>query len=569
MTSAHRLAVAVSMMLAVFVVVSLANLFELPVLGLCLLGALVGGTFGASARLGRWRLHRWASRLDEPEHRAEALRALEAMAISPWRVQPVGVDAHGYVALERLEQGDLGGALVHARTIRLRSLRRERRRTPDSGFLGEVVASVLGRLFPEVGLEVTPSSSFRASTEGVMEPAPRRFLALLAALRVLEAVDQGEPGPVLRAYNEMGFETLRRDQPLLADLVWAAAAQIEPALEDGLAQEVHELDARRRAVVLRRFPALRDQGDAAYRVPAPVSVEPREITIRSAPGALMDLVPSPLPSRWLPIVPRWTRALGWFFVGQAVASVVWLGEPFFVIMASAFGPMLVGSAYHRRARIGPLLEPGITDPVRVRELRRMRTRAAPQRSDLARLHPFERGEIMLVVGLYRAERALAEGDADEARAQVSWWIGGADETTVRRFDPVALGASLIRVAALLRIDEAATRMAVAFEPGTGWIERRRRRSGHGDAPQALAFARALMHAVARRWHAAARALREAAGSSPVELDAFERGLYCALLRRVAAEGHDVPPVFEGLAARSEPRWVRAVWPVSDQLARAS
>lgn len=560
MTTGHRLGLTVVMMCALTLALFVANVLNLPLLAFVLLGSIVAGSVGGSLRLGRWRLHRGAALLEQPARHTDAMLALESLAEGSWRVQPVGVDARGYVALLRIEQGDLGGALVQAHAIRLRSFRRERRRTPDTGFLGEVVSSVLGHLFPEAGLEVTPSSSFRLDEESVLGRAPGQFEVLLASLRVLEAVDRGEPGPVLRAWNELGFESLRRTAPVLAMLIWGATARVVPTLEQGLAHAIHNLDQRRRTLVLRRFPHLRDRGDAAYRMPARPTTG-KQLSLPSAPPELAALT-SPAPSRWLPIAPRWTRGFGWLLVFQAVASIVWLGEPLFVAAALAFSPMLVGSHHHRSSRIAPLRRAGITAPARLRELRRMRTRAGSPRSDVGCLHPFERGELMLIVGLQRAERALSEGDLDEARIHVLWWLGGADEVTVHRLDPVAIGASLIRIAALLGLDDVASRLVHAFESSRDWFERSGRRSGHGDAPLALALARSLMHAAQGRWNAAAQALHEAGEYPELVLDGFELDLYGALVRRIATRGLPVPPRLEALAQRTPARWIDSVWPSS-------
>ena len=556
MTSGHRLGLTVTAMFTLSLAIFVASVLGLPAFALGLLGATMVGAAGSTVRLGRWRLQRGVSLLEEPARRREAMLTLESLTESPWRVQPVGVDARGWVALQRLEQGDLGGALVQARAIRLRSLGRERRRTADTGFLGEVVSSLLGHLFPEAGLEVTPSGSFRVDDESIVGRAPQRFEELLAALRLLETVDRGDEGSVLRAWNELGFESLRRFAPVLAMLVWGAAARIVPSLEHGLAPAVHKLDARRLRLVLRRFPHLRDRGDAAYRMPARALAAGTELELRSAPTELVALS-SPPPTRWLPIAPRWTRALGWLLVMQALASILWLGEPMFVLTALAFTPFVVGSMHHRSARLSPLRDAGITDTVRLRELRRMRARASSRHSDVGCLHPFERGELMLIIGLHRAERSLLEGDLDDARAQVAWWLGGADELTVHRLDSVAIGASLVRVAALLGMDDVASRLAHAFEPNPSWLEVPRRRSGHGNAPRALAMARALMHAVAGRWNAAAYELRDAGRHPPVVLDRFERELYAELERRVAARCHVVP--LDLSATDPTPSWVARVW----------
>src|SRR5690606_20283716 len=98
-------------------------------------------------------------------------------------------------------------------------------------------------------------------------------------------------------------------------------------------------------------------GDAAYRVPA--RAVPRG-SLPPAPTELVALSPLRQPSRWLPIAPRWTRAVGWVLVMQAIVSLAWLGEPVFVLTALAFTPLLAGSFHHRSIRVDPLRAAGIT-----------------------------------------------------------------------------------------------------------------------------------------------------------------------------------------------------------------
>jgi hypothetical protein len=556
LTTGHRLGLSIVLMFALTIALFVANVLELPLLAFALLGTLVVGAFGASLRLGRWRLHRNTRLLDNPTRRTEAFFAIESLASGPWRVQPVGVDARGWIALHRLEQGDLGGALVQARAIRLCCLHRERRRTPGTGFFGEAVSSLLGHLFPEAGLEVTPSGSFRVDEDSLCEQAPRQLETLSAALRLLEAVDRAAVGPVLRAWSELDVDALRRTAPVLATLTSGAAARVVPTLEPGLVAAVHGLDARRRRLVLRRFPHLRQRSGATYRMPAR-SPKRDEPFLQAAPQSLADL-PSRVPCQWLPRAPRWARAIGWLILAQAAGSIIWLGQPLFIVAALACVPMLAGSFLHRSARVTPLRDAGITAPARLRELRRMRSRACPRRSGDCE-HPFERGELMLIVGLHRAERAFRKGDPDEARCQILWWLGGADQATVHRIHAVAIGASSIRVAALLGMDDVAARMADAFEPDTRSIAIGPR-SGHGDAPVALAFARAVAHALAGRWGAAARTLWEAEDHPPVTLDAFERELYGVLVHRIRVHGHSVPPRLTRLASSAPARWVDRAWP---------
>ena len=522
-----------------------------------IIGGAAAGGLAALFGLGRRRLRRTVRQLGDPDRRAAALEDLRRLADTPFRVQPVAVDALGYSLLAALDRAELQDAIGYARRIAQMSGDPVRRRLPVMGFLGEAAASLLGRLFDETRIPVVSGDAFRLSDAGGGEDAAPDLEVLVHALRVLEACDARDAGAVVRAFNELALEDLRRRHPVVAVLVQARASEIVPELDDGLRMVIRELPQTGRQLVEQRFPSLRSPADATYRESAPELAESTSLAVRAAPEALSAIEPSSAPSRWLPVVPRAVRIIGWGYavMGIAMAS---MGEGMLMMLAAlAFVPMTMGGLYHARARVRPLQRAGIESSARLRELRAMRTRGASRRSDVARLYPFERGELMLVIGLHRAERALEAGDLEEAHDQLAWWTAGADEATLSRLDPIAIAASTIRVTALLGMHDLALRTSRTFQSSPTKLKKR---TGHGDAPRALALARALVHGTVQRWSEAAAELAIATDAPPVELDRFEQTLYGTLVRRVRAHGQPIPSGLARLAEASSAEWIDRIWP---------
>jgi hypothetical protein len=98
-----------------------------------------------------------------------------------------------------------------------------------------------------------------------------------------------------------------------------------------------------------------------------------------------------------------------------------------------------------------------------------------------------------------------------------------------------------------------------FLPGSR-ESNRRKRSGHGDAPRALALARALLCTCRGDWPAAAQELDKAGRDRPVHLDSFERSLYGEVVRRVQAEGHAIADEIAPLTAEPHPAWLERILP---------
>lgn len=520
-------------------------------------------------RIGRGELRRAREAFSDPRTRRGAVRAFERLARRRLSPQPAKVDAWGYAALHRLEAGDLDGALLHAHRIGAMAGHQTRRRTPDMGFLGEAVMSVMGRLFPETKLRVPKASVFHAAQDRAAEAEDPQLPSVLAVLRLLEAAGHGDRGAVIRAFNELPGRQLERDLPTLRLLAWAAAARTEPALADGLVDALEALCDAQQALIRRRFSELQTSAMGAYR--RAEEVPEAALALQSPPGALQELATSAPPSRWFPVVAAPVRMTGWMFMAMAMLSAATMGVSVAAlamcgIAVAILVPSSAGRLYHRWTRVAPLRTAGIADPIWLGELARSRTRSGPLSGDDARLYPFDRGELMLFVALHRAEASLGRGAIDEAHGQIDWWLVGAEDATLQRLDTHPVAAGLMRMATLLDRPEVAARISIRAALATAPSRSvRGRRSGRGDAPQAVALARALMHARQRRWEHAGQELLRAADARSVVLDDFELALYGELVRRVRANASVAEGILGKLEQVASPPWIATVWPAGDSV----
>ncbi len=528
--------------------------FDLPMWAMMMGGGAIGLLGGTLANFGRQRLRRLAEAEEKSGGRAASLEGFERLALGPYVAEPVRMQAVGHAALAHLEAGDLDAALRWAETPMPDRHLPLRRRLPGMGFLGEVVRSLLGWLLPGRVEGVVHSSVFQVD-EGSSTSAHPRFSDLRSALAALEAGAQGDRRGTVQAWSEVQLDALRRDLPTTAALLQAAVSRSVEALEGDLDAHLQRLPEASRALVLRLFPEWAEREARGYRreadgeADAPVTA----LDVR-APQDLRALEPSPGPSALLPAVPLWSSIL----MGVATLGMLGPGMGAYGLLLLLFvSPVIVGGPYHRWSRLRPLREAGIDQRAQIAELAHTGTRAATRRGALRTTLPFERGELMRIVGLHRAEEALRSGDAAAAREHVAWWLGALNAARLREMDTLPVFASMVRVATLLGMRETAARLAVWPTPRT---RRPRRRSGRGSAPQAIALARALFLAHDGRWADAGKAVRQAASQRGVELAEFDRELYGALLLRLQARGEAIPGRFAWLVPTREADWVRAIWP---------
>ncbi len=474
--------------------------------------------------------------------------AIVAVARSRWCGVPVRCDAAGHLALIHLSRGDLAAALGALRRRLPDDEARVRSRTEATGHFGEAVRSLLGRLFPETGLEVVLASKLSQPPN----PGPgQELLALLVgALHLLETARRGRPSAIERAWIEYDHPRLAAHHPVLAALVHGAVAQVTPTLVASFRVRVRELGSAT-ALVRGRFAALSPGPGEGYRAAAPTPGTQLALGLAPVPPAVANLRPTR--SRWdLPAklygAARWSGL--WLLVpalvmGTAVSLAV-LG-----VMCAVILFVVVGRGISIRDRLRALRKAGLDAPARVPEFRRMRPRNGT-------LH-LDRGELMVLAGLAWSETALHTDAPACAREQIGWWLGGLDDAALETLDLGPMGSSALRVATLLGFEDAARRLSEALRPNPS--VRFPVPSGYGDASQAVALAQALFHAVGQRFEQAVPWLDLAARSQDVALEQPERELYGELLRRVEAQGIRVSQRLRiHINARARSPWIDTLWP---------
>lgn len=199
-------------------------------------------------------------------------------------------------------------------------------------------------------------------------------------------------------------------------------------------------------------------------------------------------------------------------------------------------------ALKRRDRVWPFVKAGMPHSAWLRELSHMRTRSHSRRQWMAMVGPFDHDHVMLVLGVHDAEQALLAGDRAKALESIGWWLGNLSPRGLHELDPVGLGAALLRLSALLGFDEA----MVLLERLPPVTRRSVPRSGHGDAPRAMALAHALVAARRGDWSASAQHVNAALEQPSVRLEGFEHAVYGRLLRLLAKRGHRFDPAALGL-----------------------
>lgn len=177
--------------------------------------------------------------------------------------------------------------------------------------------------------------------------------------------------------------------------------------------------------------------------------------------------------------------------------------------------------------------------------------------------PLRRDQLELYTCCVRAERALTEGDFEEAWALVAWWFAEprivGDQRVMLR--PVA--STLLRVATITNRPYAARDLAERLEVD---VERRpwqAPRTVYGNAPRAVALARALMFARQGAWSEAAKQLRVAEKTRSLAMREQDQVLYALVAQRTARFDRSVPPGLTTTSPRaldSQRGWIAKFWP---------
>ena len=505
-----------------------------------LLGSMSVGALGAALAAvpciprwrGRWRLD---GILDARERRSPeaTVAALRELVRDRWLPAGLRVDAAGWLALGLIEQGELGEAVEALRTSAAAS-RSWRLRGPALGLFGEGVRALVGRLDPSAGWTVVPSNALLTRQD---ELANNLLLVVIrAALRLLEAVETGDRGVVAIRWAELPL-ALEDELPVLTMLLRAEAARIVPSLGVELESRIQALHPVARRLLLERSGALAKDAASGYRalahVPAPpvadrVLAPLGEARVLKQKSALSQLL------RPLAIVALFVHP--WAFVGVLGGGLAfaWLtGFPRWE---------------RRRERVQLLARLGVPRSTWLREVSHMRTRSHSKRPWAAALGPFDHDHVMLVLAVYKAEWALTTGDRDTAHASIAWWLGNLSPRVVHELDTLALGAALLRLAALLGFEDAVRQLEDLPSSTRGWL----RRSGHGDAPRSMAMARAVVAARRGDWSGASEHVTRAIGLPWVDMDEHDHVIYGWLLGRLAERGSELRLTALGLPSYRHP-----------------
>jgi hypothetical protein len=462
----------------------------------------------------------------------ELVAALRRLAQRWWLPSSVRADALGWLALELLEQGELEQALEALRHPTFSP--RKRPRQGMAGLVGEGIRAIIGRLFPEAGWPVVPSEALR-EVYGDRDPQ-QDLVSVRAMLRLLEATDTDDASTVARRWVELSKEPLAR-WPVLGILLQATAARVQPALRLDLDVRIDALSPSARTLVLQHPAVVGDDAAHGYRTAAPAPVEAS--TVLAVPERLA-------PKRFLGMGSAVGFGLSIFTPIAMLTSLVLVGP--WVTLGLSVGVVVLWwstsfpSSLKRRARVEPLVSLGIPRSRWLRELAHMRTRNHAGQEWRTALGAFDRDHVMLVLGVRRAEAAVLAGNRREAVVSIAWWLGNLSPQGLHDLDPVGLGAALLRLSAMLGFDASTTLLERVPPRQRPWLPR----SGHGDAPRAMALARAMAAACHEDWATAAERVHEALAQPRVRLDGFDHAVYGWLLDRLASRGEPIPRAALGL-----------------------
>jgi hypothetical protein len=355
-------------------------------------------------------------------------------------------------------------------------------------------------------------------------------VSLRAMLRLLEAADTDDAGTVARRWVELPKEPLAR-RPVLATLLHATAARVQPALRLDLDARIGALSPAARRLVLQHPTVVGHDAAHGYRTAALAPVEAS--TVLAVPERLV-------PKHFLGM--GRTEGMGLVLLGAFAMFPSMMLAGWLVTLVLSVGVVVLWwstgfpRSLKRSARVESLASFGIPYSRWSRELSHMRTRNHPGQGWRAALGAFDRDHVMLVLGVRRAEAAVLAGNRPEAVVSLAWWLGNLSPQGLHDLDPVGLGAALLRMSAILGFDEATTLLERLPPRQRPWVPR----SGHGDAPRAMALARAVAAACRKDWTTAAERVREAVTQPRVRLEGVDHAVYGWLLDRLADRGVLIP-----------------------------
>lgn len=475
----------------------------------------------------------------------------------------VRLEAAGRLALAALERGQLHEAVAPLADAESDVLRVERpSRGLGLGLLGELMRSMLSRLGVSRFTRVAESSALAPGSP--QAPADERdreeYMALLSMLELLEA-EAGAPLSVLEAaWRRMRATHLAERFAGLSLIADAAVARRLPAARSAIEQVFEQRERARwaRSLLDGLFPSLLDEiglGEQGYRRPGHGSRALVAMDSYQPPAEILELVEAHDRGE---LVGRFGTAVSLAAgpVGALAMSLSGVGA--FALLLGAAG---LSGNLERSLRAGPLLAmPYGPRRAWLRELAAAPDAPAPLGDRHA---PLRSDALALYLCCIRAEQALAKGEPAQAWDWIAWWFADRDNRRGPKLSLYPVASSLLRVACLSNHMVEARSLAELLEPGPAQRFGLRRRTVHGDAPRALALAKALVYGRAGAWSEAARALEKVAGEPGVIMSERDEVLYALMAQKVAGMIPKVDPRLCAVSPRSVERvrpFLVRVWP---------
>ena len=470
----------------------------------------------------------------EPTRGVAALEGIVASTALP----EVRVEAAATIALTRIEQGDIEGA-VEALSFHEQDIdHARRRRSWQTGLRGEVLRSILAWLAP---------GSFVDSGVALVEafpddPEDDEATALLAALKALECASRGAEGPLAAAWRDVEGSCLRDCLPTLHIIVLAVVAERLTYLQDELHERVYgDSTGLYRGLLRRLFPGMQILDEGGYRVISPevdggdatslAVLAPLEVTelVRPTDADMVPVSRAVIKAAFLRtygvICGLCALASGFGFppiaaVFTAVFMMIYVGTPIALVRGSS-----ATERAERARRIAPLARIHPPPPeVWLTECASGPPGVVTRTSGYRRLKEIPQSQLVLYAAVIKAEQALEREDVETAWGLVEWWFSGFSGVAARNNDGLyAAGSSLVRVAVLSgHLREAHRLLAVLAEVGHEW-DGPNNRTLYGNAPAAVRYATALLYRMQSNREHAGRALQMAREAPRVYMTARERG----------------------------------------------
>lgn len=510
--------------------------------------------------------------------RAQARAEVEGGKSWPALEAPeVLLEVAAHRAIRELEAGNVQAA-VDALSIRERDMHRQRRRRNwTHGLRGELLRSVLAWLSPSHFAEEGVARASAFPERG----ADDQGLALLAALRVLEAASEASDEVLEHTWAAAQASALKAELPMLYTVTLAVTAERLHAHAEELRERVlSDASGRMRGLLERLFPSMRIWVEGGYREASPEApaVVTQALALVPPPSLVALAEPTPetgeLSSNQF-MVASGSAALA---TGLAVGGVMGLASGglaglglglYFGGMFGLYGGVPVAAMItvsrtrtrQRRRRVEPLTRLEPRPPAAwISECALGPPGKLMWASGQRRFEPVPPGQMVLYVAAARAEQALARAEVEEAWAELRWWFDAFDGRVARPDELHATGSTLVRVAVLSRHQAHARALLAVLPEFSSEQDTSGNRTAYGNAPRAVAMAAVLVASLDEAWFEVPKLLARAWAARPVYMEPRDHALMHACAERARAAGVEEAR-WGGPAASSEARaWAEGAWP---------